>query len=263
MSASTVKRDTDSARPLLAAQGLSLYFGQQRVLYDIDLAIEAKQVTVLFGPPDCGKTRLLCCFNRMHDDVRDHRIVGSVELAGRDIYAADADITGVRRQVGMVFERARPFPWSVFDNVAYGPRIQGVRRPVELRRVVRWALNKTGMLKEFGGRLETPALTLSLAQQRRLLIARALALKPRVLMLDRPTAGLDPGATGGLERLIMELKSQYTIIVVTRNPRQVARIADDAAFMDDGEIIESGAGAGLVSNPVRRRTADFMEGRYG
>lgn len=263
MNAVSVNGDGHKARPVLSATALSLYFARRQVLRDIELAIDAKRVTAVIGPSGCGKTSLLCCFNRMHDDIEDHRIEGSVKLAGKDIYAADTDLVGLRRQVGMVFERARPFAKSVFDNVAYAPRLQGIRRPVELRQVVRWALNKTGLLKEIQGRLEAPALTLSGGQQQRLLIARALAARPRVLMLDEPAAGLDPGAMRKLEQLITELKSQYTIMVVTHNVRQADRIADNVAFMDGGEIVEYGASQDLIHRPVRQRTADFIEGRYG
>jgi len=263
MSAAPGGGDGRRSRPVLSAKGLSLYFHRRQVLHDIDLGIEARRVTALIGPSGCGKTSLLCCFNRMHDEIEGHRIEGLVKLAGKDIYAEGIDVAGVRRQVGMVFERARPFAKSVFDNVAYAPRLQGIRRPPELRRVVRWALNKTGLLKEVDARLEAPALTLSGGQQQRLLIARALAAKPKVLMLDEPAAGLDPEATRKLERLITELKSQYTIIVVTHNVRQVDRIADYVAFMDEGGIIEYGVGTDVMNHPVRQRTADFIEGRYG
>ena len=247
----------------LKVNDLELYYGEKRALNNIDLKIPRKRVTAFIGPSGCGKSTLLRCFNRMNDLVDSARVTGEILLDENNIYAPDVDVSALRRRIGMVFQRPNPFPKSIYENVAYGLRLQGINKKHILDERVEWALKSAALWGEVSNRLNDSALGLSGGQQQRLVIARAIAIKPEVLLLDEPASALDPISTLKIEELIYELKSDYTIVIVTHNMQQAARVSDYTAFMYMGDMIEFGATDKLFTNPDKKQTEDYITGRYG
>lgn len=243
--------------------GLDLFYGETPALQDINLTIPPNRVTAFIGPSGCGKSTLLRCFNRLNDLVESCRIDGEILLNGRDIYANNVEVAELRREVGIVFQKPNPFPKSIYENVAYGLRIQGMKKRRQLDESVKWALKCAALWDEVKDRLNDSALGLSGGQQQRLIIARAIAVQPKFILLDEPCSALDPISTLKIEELISELKSQYTIIVVTHNMQQAARVSDYTAFMDMGELIEFGATDQIFTKPRLKKTEDYITGRYG
>jgi len=255
----------ETVEPAIAVKvrNLNLYYDEVQALKDIDLDIEEKQVTAFIGPSGCGKTTLLRCFNRMNDLIETCRIEGRIILEGRNIYDSGVDVAELRRYVGMVFQKPNPFPKSVYENVAYGLRIQGINKRRVLDEAVERALRGAALWDEVKDRLEESAFGLSGGQQQRLVIARAIAVQPSVILLDEPCSALDPISTLKVEELINELKKQYTIIIVTHNMQQAARVSDRTAFMYLGELIEYGETDQVFTNPRVKQTEDYITGRYG
>lgn len=241
---------------------LNLYYGDFHALKDVDLTINEKEITAFIGPSGCGKSTLLKSLNRMNDLVEGCKITGKVTLDGEDIYG-DMDINLLRKRVGMVFQKPNPFPMSVYDNVAYGPRTHGVRNKAQLDEIVEKSLRNAAIWDELKDRLKKSAMGLSGGQQQRLCIARALAVEPEVLLMDEPTSALDPISTSKIEDLAAELKSKYTIIMVTHNMQQAVRISDKTAFFLLGEVVEYGKSDQLFSMPKDQRTEDYITGRFG
>jgi len=247
----------------MRAEGVDLYYGSFRALRSITLEIPANRVTALIGPSGCGKSSFLRCLNRMNDLIPGARITGSITLDGTDIYAPHVDVVTLRRRVGMVFQRPNPFPMSIYDNVAYGPRIHGERRKAVLDDLVEQSLRGAALWDEVKDRLNRSALGLSGGQQQRLCIARSLAVKPEVLLMDEPASALDPISTAKIEELIRELRRDYSIAIVTHNMQQAARISDYTAFFLSGELIEHGPTGTIFTNPRDQRTEDYITGRFG
>lgn len=250
--------------PKLSIGGLTFYYGRTRALKDISLDIRTNEVTAFIGPSGCGKSTLIRTLNRMNEVIPGTRVEGRVELDGEDIYAATMDVVSLRRRVGMVFQKANPFPRSIFDNVAYGLRINGMARSkIDLAARVEASLRSAVLWDEVKDRLTESALGLSGGQQQRVCIARALAVEPEVLLMDEPTSALDPIATQKIEELIAELKHQYTIVIVTHNMQQAARISDRTAFFWLGEMIEFNTTEKMFTKPDQRMTEDYITGRFG
>jgi phosphate transport system ATP-binding protein len=247
----------------LEVKNLNLYYDQKRALNDVNLVIPEKKVTAFIGPSGCGKSTLLRCFNRMNDLVDSCRIEGEILMGGKNIYAKDVDVPELRRQVGMVFQKPNPFPKSIYENVAYGLRLQGVKSKRILDTVVENSLRGAALWEEVKDRLHENAFGLSGGQQQRLVIARAIAIEPEVILLDEPASALDPISTLKIEELIYELKNKYTIVIVTHNMQQAARVSDYTAFMYMGDLVEYGATDALFTNPVKKQTEDYITGRYG
>ncbi|GAB4172008.1 MAG: phosphate ABC transporter ATP-binding protein PstB [Wenzhouxiangellaceae bacterium] len=244
-------------------RNLNLYYGNDQALKNINLKIARNRVTAFIGPSGCGKSTLLRCFNRMNDLIDNCRIEGEILLDGKNIHDPDVDVAEHRRRVGMVFQKPNPFPKSIFENVAYGLRLQGVRDRRKLAEVVERALKGAALWDEVKDRLDDNAFGLSGGQQQRLVIARAIAIEPEVILLDEPCSALDPISTAKVEELISDLKNDYTIVMVTHNMQQAARVSDFTAYMYLGELIEFGDTARLFTNPRRRETEDYITGRYG
>jgi phosphate transport system ATP-binding protein len=253
----------EEAPVAVSVRGLNLWYDGFHALKDIELDIVSREVTAFIGPSGCGKSTLLRCFNRMNDLIEGCRVDGGIEINGIDVQSRQVDIADLRRRVGMVFQRPNPFPKSVFENVAYGLRIQGIRSRSVLEDTVEWALRAAALWDEMEGRLDEPATELSGGQQQRLVIARAIAVQPEVILLDEPCSSLDPISTLKVEELIQELKQQYTIIIVTHNMQQAARVSDKTAFMYLGEVVEYGETDRIFMNPAVKRTEDYITGRYG
>ncbi len=247
----------------MTVENLDLWYGDAQALKGIDMQIADRKVTAFIGPSGCGKSTLLRCFNRMNDLIDSCRIEGSIKLNGADIMAPTVDVAELRREVGMVFQKPNPFPKSIYENVAYGLRIQGINKRRELDETVEWALKGAALWDEVKDRLHSPAFGLSGGQQQRLVIARAIAVQPEVILLDEPCSALDPISTLKVEELINELKQQYTIIIVTHNMQQAARVSDYTAFMYLGELIEFGETDQLFTKPRIKQTEDYITGRYG
>lgn len=243
-------------------EDLDLYYGDFHALKNINLKIKTNAITALIGPSGCGKSSLLKCLNRMNDLIEGCRVSGRVFLDDEDIYG-DMDVNQLRRRVGMVFQKPNPFPMSVYDNVAFGPRTHGIRAKVQLDHIVERSLRQAAIWEELKDRLKKSALELSGGQQQRLCIARALAVQPEVLLMDEPTSALDPISTGKIEELAVELKKNYTIIIVTHNMQQAVRISDSTAFFLHGEVIEYASAEQLFSMPKDKRTEDYITGRFG
>ena len=241
---------------------LNLYYGQFHALKDINVAFPAREITALIGPSGCGKSTLLKSLNRMNDLVEGCRITGSVKLDDQEVYGG-MDVNVLRKRVGMVFQKPNPFPMSIYDNLAYGPRTHGVRSRVMLDEIVEKSLTQAAIWDEVKDRLKKSALGLSGGQQQRLCIARALAVEPEVLLMDESTSALDPISTGKIEELAMDLKKQYTIIIVTHNMQQAARISDNTAFFLLGDLVEFGKTEQIFSMPTDKRTEDYITGRFG
>ena len=246
----------------LTISNMELYYGDFKALKGINLNIQANEITAFIGPSGCGKSTLLKSLNRMNDLVEGCRITGSILLDGEDIYG-DMDINLLRKRVGMVFQKPNPFPMSIYDNVAFGPRTHGIRSKVKLDEIVERSLRDAALWDEVKDRLKTSALGMSGGQQQRLCIARALAVQPKVILCDESTASLDPISTGKIEDLLMELKSKYTVIMVTHNMQQAVRISDCCAFFLMGELIEFNWTDTLFSTPQNKKTEDYITGRFG
>lgn len=242
---------------------LDLYYGNFHALKDVNMNIAEKEITAFIGPSGCGKSTFLKTLNRMNDLVDGCRISGEIKLDGADIYKDKMDVNVLRRRVGMVFQKANPFPMSIYDNIAYGPRIHGVRKKSELDDIVEKSLRGAAIWDEVKDRLNKSALGMSGGQQQRLCIARALAVEPEVLLMDEPTSALDPISTSKVEELALELKKNYTIVIVTHNMQQAARISDKTAFFLLGELVEMGPTEQVFSTPVDKRTEDYISGRFG
>ena len=250
-------------RSKISVSGLNLFYGGKQALKGVSLEIREREIMALIGPSGCGKSTFLRCLNRMNDLAEQVRIEGKVLLDGEDIYDARVDVTLLRRRVGMVFQQPNPFPMSIYDNVAYGPRLQGVRDKGQLEGIVEQALRGAAIFDEVKDRLKKPALGLSGGQQQRLCMARALAVEPEVLLLDEPTSALDPVSTRSIEELMKSLRERMTMVIVTHNMQQAARVADDMAFFLGGEVVESGSADSLFRRPVDRRTKMYLTGRFG
>lgn len=248
---------------VLSARGLDFYYGKNQVLRSINLDIPQHQVTALIGPSGCGKSTFLRCLNRMNDLIPGARAEGSLTFHGAEIYRKGQDVTELRRQIGMVFQKPNLFPMSIYDNVAYGPRLHGVRSKSALDATVERSLRAAAIWEEVEHRLKRPALGLSGGQQQRLCIARALAVEPEVLLMDEATSALDPVSTGRIEALIAELRTKYTIILVTHNMRQAARVSGRAAFFLNGELVEQGETERVFTMPRDRRTEAYLTGCFG
>ncbi|WP_421847124.1 phosphate ABC transporter ATP-binding protein PstB [Marinomonas sp.] len=247
----------------LAVNDLHLYYGEKEALKGVNMVIPEKKVTAFIGPSGCGKSTLLRCFNRMNDLVDGCRITGELNLRDENIYAKGTDVAELRRRVGMVFQKPNPFPKSIYENVAYGLRIQGINKKRLLDETVEWALRSAALWDEVKDRLHESALGMSGGQQQRLVIARTVAVKPEVLLLDEPASALDPISTLKIEELIHELKNEFTIAIVTHNMQQAARVSDYTAFMYMGDLIEFGDTNTLFTNPSKQQTEDYITGRYG
>ena len=248
---------------IIRTEHLNLWYGEHQALHDINMAIGANRITALIGPSGCGKTTFLKTINRMSDLVPNCRIEGRVQYNGKDIFSKDVDVTQLRTKIGMVFQKANPFPMSIYDNIAYGPRLQGIRSRAELDEIVEVSLKNAAIWDETKDRLKKSALSLSGGQQQRLCIARSLAVRPDVLLMDEPTSALDPISTGKIEELALALKQNYTIVIVTHNMQQAARISDQTAFFLLGELIECGDTETLFSTPQDNRTEAYITGRFG
>ena len=248
---------------ILSVKGLDLWYGTAQALKNVSIDIPEKKVTALIGPSGCGKSTFLKTLDRMNDLVEGVKITGSVQYRGHEIYDSSVDVTWLRKQIGMVFQKPNPFPMSIYDNVAYGPRTHGIRNKVKLDEIVENSLRSAAIWDEVKDRLKKSALGLSGGQQQRLCIARALAVEPDVLLMDESTSALDPISTSKIEDLAMELKKDYTIIMVTHNMQQAARISDNTAFFLLGEMVEFGDTEQIFSMPKDKRTEDYITGRFG
>jgi phosphate transport system ATP-binding protein len=249
--------------PLIEISKLSLRYGSSRALKDINLEIRERVVTAFIGPSGCGKSTLLRCLNRMNDLIDSVHIDGSIKIGGHNIYSADVDVIELRKRIGMVFQKSNPFPKSIFDNVAYGLRLQGVSKRSELEANVEKSLRQAALWDEVKDRLHTSGLGLSGGQQQRLCIARAIAVQPEIILMDEPASALDPIATSRVEELILELKKEFTIVIVTHNMQQAARVSDDTAFFYIGELVEFGPTSRIFTSPSQKRTEDYVTGRFG
>ncbi|HEX2581104.1 MAG TPA: phosphate ABC transporter ATP-binding protein PstB [Dongiaceae bacterium] len=246
------------------ASGVNVFYGQKQALFDVDLVIAEKHVTALIGPSGCGKSTFLRCLNRMNDVIPDCRVEGTITLDGKDIYAPAIDVVALRARVGMVFQKPNPFPKSIYDNVAYGPRLHGLARDrATLDKIVEDSLARAGLWVEVKDRLREPGTGLSGGQQQRLCIARTIAISPEVILMDEPCSALDPIATARIEELIDELRENFTIVIVTHSMQQAARVSQHTAFFHLGRLIEHGATDNLFTRPRDERTQGYITGRFG
>ena len=250
-------------QPIIKAENLQLWYGEHQALRSIGMDIMPQKITALIGPSGCGKSTFLKTLNRMNDLVPNCRIQGRISFKGEDIYADGTDVTELRTRIGMVFQKPNPFPMSIYDNIAYGPRLHGVRSKAKLDEIVEASLKSAAIWDECKDRLKKSALGMSGGQQQRLCIARSLAVAPEVLLMDEPTSALDPISTGKIEELAQELKKDYTIVIVTHNMQQAVRISDSTAFFLLGELVEFGDSEKLFSQPEDKRTEDYITGRFG
>jgi phosphate transport system ATP-binding protein len=249
--------------PMVELERLSLWYGVKQALTDVSMSVSKHRITAYIGPSGCGKSTLLRCLNRMNDLVDGVRIEGTIRIGGVDVYDPALDVTELRKRVGMVFQKSNPFPKSIYENVAYGPRILGVKNRGDLDGMVERSLRSAALWDEAHDRLGDSALSLSGGQQQRLCIARAIAVEPDVLLMDEPCSALDPIATAKIEELMLELKNSYTIVIVTHNMQQAARVSDYTGFMLLGELVESGVTRELFTSPRDKRTEDYITGRFG
>ncbi len=259
----TPRQKTVMGRTKIAIEGLDFYYGETQALKNIAMDIPEHQVTALIGPSGCGKSTLLRVLNRMNDIIAGVRVTGSVKIDGRDIHDGGLLVDELRRHVGMVFQKPNPFPKSIFENIAFGPRIHGMKNKADLREIVEQSLKRAALWEEVCDRLDSSALSLSGGQQQRLCIARALAVGPDILLMDEPTSALDPRSTARIEDLMDELRGDYTIVVVTHNMQQAARVSDRTGFLYEGELIEYGPTDQLFLNPEKQQTEDYITGRFG
>ena len=248
---------------IMTVEGLNLWYGDHQALHDISMNIPEKSITALIGPSGCGKSTFLKTLNRMNDLIPGVKITGDVRYRDQDIFAPGTDVNELRREIGMVFQKPNPFPMSIYDNIAYGPRTHGIKNRAKLDEIVEKSLRCAAIWDEVKDRLRKNALGLSGGQQQRLCIARALAVEPEVLLMDEPTSALDPISTSKIEELAMQLKEQYTIVIVTHNMQQAVRISDRTAFFLLGELVECGDTQQLFSQPQDKRTEDYITGRFG
>jgi phosphate transport system ATP-binding protein len=255
--------DPGIANPILHIENLSLWYGEKQALHDISLQVPEKQITAFIGPSGCGKSTLLRCINRLNDLIDGVRIDGDILFEGESVYDPKLDINALRKRIGMVFQKSNPFPKSIYENVAYGPRIQGINRKRELDAIVERSLRSAALWDEVKDRLEDSALGLSGGQQQRLCIARAIAVEPEVILLDEPCSALDPVATARIEELMQDLKTQYTQVIVTHNMQQASRVSDYTAFLYLGELVEYGPTERIFINPLKKQTEDYITGRFG
>ena len=255
--------DPGIRNPVLEVEELSLWYGEKQALRDISLKIPEKQITAFIGPSGCGKSTLLRCFNRLNDLIESVSIEGDIRFEGETLFGPEVDVNHLRKRIGMVFQKSNPFPKSVYENVAYGCRIQGVSRKSELDGIVEKSLRDAALWDEVKDRLHESALGMSGGQQQRLCIARAIAVEPEVILLDEPCSALDPIATAKIEELMQELKDEYTQVIVTHNMQQASRVSDYTAFLYLGELIEYGDTDKLFINPKKKQTEDYITGRFG
>ncbi len=253
----------NAQQPTVEISNVELFYGTYQALHGISLTIPSREVTAFIGPSGCGKSTLLRSINRMNDLIEGVKLTGSIRIDGEDVYAPHIDLIELRKKVGMVFQKSNPFPKSIFDNVAYGPRIHGLRNKDYLHETVRQSLIRADLWREVKDRLHTSALDLSGGQQQRLCIARALAVNPDVLLMDEPASALDPRSTSKIEDLIGELRSDYTIVIVTHNMQQAARVSDTTAFFYEGRLVEHGVTKELFTKPKEKQTEDYITGRFG
>ncbi|MFM9961530.1 MAG: phosphate ABC transporter ATP-binding protein PstB [Planctomycetaceae bacterium] len=261
----TVKRSrpVETEVTKLDISNLNFFYGEKQALFDVSMSVAERSVTAFIGPSGCGKSTFLRTLNRMNDIIEGTRHNGKVLLEGQDIYARDVDVVALRKRVGMVFQKSTPFPKSIFENVAYGPRVAGQRQHKALAEIVEQSLRRAALWDEVKDRLSDSALALSGGQQQRLCIARALATNPDVLLMDEPASALDPASTARIEDLIFELKQNYTIVIVTHNMQQAARISDRTAFFFQGYLIEVDATQKLFTTPTKKQTEDYITGKFG
>lgn len=249
-------------QPHIIVENLNLWYGEKQALNNISMHIPKNSVTALIGPSGCGKSTFIRCLNRMNDLVKNCRVEGKVSIEGKNLYGKDVDVVNLRRHVGMVFQKPNPFPMSIYDNIAYGPRLHGVSKK-DMDGVVEGALRSAAIWNEVSDRLESSALSLSGGQQQRLCIARTLAVKPEIILFDEPCSALDPISTSRIEDLIMNLKNDYTIVIVTHNMQQAARISDYTGFFLMGKLIEFGQTRQIFQNPREKSTEGYITGRFG
>jgi phosphate transport system ATP-binding protein len=257
------ERSAPGAAECLSVEDLCLFYGQHQALFNVNMSIREKRVTAFIGPSGCGKSTLLRCCNRLNELIGNVRTEGAINLKGENIYAPSTDISNLRRRVGMVFQKPNPFPKSIYENVAYGLRIQGINNRRVLDPAVEKALRSAALWEEVRDRLHQSALGLSGGQQQRLVIARAIAIEPEVLLLDEPASALDPISTLKIEELIFDLKAKYTIVIVTHNMQQAARVSDYTAFMFMGKLVEMDETKKIFTTPTQKQTEDYITGRYG
>lgn len=255
--------DTIAVETKVSVNNLELFYGSFKALHGVSIEIPAKQVTAFIGPSGCGKSTLLRSINRMNDLIVGVKITGSITIDDQDIYAPGIDLIELRKRVGMVFQKSNPFPKSIFDNVAYGPRIHGITDREELSEIVTKSLTRADLWREVKDRLHSSALDLSGGQQQRLCIARALAVNPEVLLMDEPASALDPRSTSKIEDLVGELRNDYTIVIVTHNMQQAARVSDTTAFFYEGHLVEHGPTKQLFTKPRKKQTEEYITGRFG
>ncbi|WP_417517060.1 phosphate ABC transporter ATP-binding protein PstB [Minwuia sp.] len=254
----------EDAALAIVARDVNVFYGVKQALFDVDLDIVQNEVTALIGPSGCGKSTFLRCINRMNDVIEGCRVEGSIELDGQDIYHRDVDVVQLRARIGMVFQKPNPFPKSIFDNVAYGPKIHGIaRNKTELQDLVEDSLKRAGLWNEVADRLAEPGTGLSGGQQQRLCIARAIAVRPELILMDEPCSALDPIATARIEELIDDLRQNYTIVIVTHSMQQAARVSQKTAFFHLGNLVEYGTTDAIFTSPTDKRTEDYITGRFG
>ncbi len=257
------ERDLSDKQTKIRVQGMNMFYGPTRALHGIHMEIKEKAVTALIGPSGCGKSTFLRTLNRMNDTIPGARIEGSVKIDQVDIYSPEVNVAVLRRMVGMVFQKQNPFPKSIFDNVAYGPKLHGIHDKAVLEQIVEESLNKAALWNEVKDRLHTGALQLSGGQQQRLCIARVLAVSPEIILMDEPASALDPISTAKIEELIHQLRENYTIVIVTHNMQQAARVSDFTAYFYMGSLVEFGMTREIFTNPVKKETEDYITGRFG
>ncbi len=248
---------------IITVKDMCLWYGEHQALHNVNIEIPEKSITAFIGPSGCGKSTFLKTLNRMNDLIPGVKITGDIRYGGTDIFSKEVDVNNLRKEIGMVFQKPNPFPMSIYDNIAYGPRTHGITNKVELDEIVERALRDAAIWDEVKDRLKKNALGLSGGQQQRLCIARALAVQPKVLLMDEPTSALDPISTSRIEELVMELKEKYTIVMVTHNMQQAVRVSDHTAFFLLGELVEFGRTDSIFSQPRDKRTEDYITGRFG
>jgi len=253
----------DNSKPKVVIRNLNFYYGDSQALYDISIDIPVQRVTALIGPSGCGKSTFLRTLNRMNDTIDGTSVEGEVMIDGQDIYRNGTDVVELRKKIGMVFQKSNPFPKSIFENVAYGPRVHGVKNRKRLTEIVEKSLVDSALWDEVKDRLDENAMELSGGQQQRLCIARALAIEPQILLMDEPASALDPRSTARIEDLIGELRTNYTIVIVTHNMQQAARVSDLTAFFYEGQLIETGPTKQIFTKPKEKKTEDYITGRFG